>query len=237
MLLRFPLFYMRLLITLIFTTLFIKSYCQTNEKNIGSISILAGMKTRITPIYLKHVPDVIHLGNIDILEQPGKHLAGPGLAISVRKKLGTKYSFSVQPVLRYDYIYQRLPLVFPEPASFDYKIKRKLLFDLYADVAKILPARNSSYRFSFGFALCSINSGYIETHRIYQSPANYTDFERKKNFIFPAVTVGLGWQKNKIYTELKFGYCWNDPTLYDTPFIFPEISLQYQIFSSHKKND
>ena len=82
-----------------------------------------------------------------------------------------------------------------------------------------------------GFAVCGLNSGFTQTFRIYQDPNNYTDYYKEKNFIFPAATAGFGWQKNRFYGELKFGYCWDNPTLFNTPFLFPEISIQYQLFN------
>ena len=200
-------------------------------ENKRSLSILVGAKTRVTPIYLKRVPDLIHSGNIDILEQPDKHLSGPGVHITEKYEKGTTWSFALHQTIRYDYIYKKLPLVFPTPNGFEFTIKQKILFDIYADIAKNIPANNSSFRVLIGFAICGLNSGYTETLRVHQDPNNYTDYFYKRNFIFPAATTGFGWQKNKFYTELKIGYCWDNPTLYNTPFLFPEISCQYQLFN------
>lgn len=203
------------------------------EKN-KMISVLLGAKTRITPIYLKKIPGVIHGGNIDILQQPDKHLSGPGLHITEKYEKGATWSFALHQTIRYDYIYQKLPLVFPAPSGFEFTIKQKILFDLYADIAKNIPANNSSFRILIGLALCGLNSGYTETLRVYQDQNNYTDYYNKRNFIFPAATTGFGWQKNKFYAELKIGYCSDNPTLFKTPFLFPEISCQYQLFNLNK---
>ena len=226
---------MKLLNTLLLIVLFIESHGQQQENNKNIILIFLGAKTRITPIYLKHVPDVIHLGNINALEQPDKHLSGPGLLLSEKRRLGLKHIFSLHQVIRYDYIYQRIPLVTFPPDNFKYEIKKKIIFDISGDITRTIPLKNSFLSISVGASICGINSGYIETERVYQTQTTYTDYERKKNFIFPAITAGAGWQKSKFLAELKFGYCWNNPTLYDTPFIFPEISLQYQLFQLKKK--
>ena len=213
----------------------LQAYTQNDLEEKGVLSILVGAKTRITPIYLKRVPDVIHFfGLIDTQEQPDKHLSGPGIHITEKYKNTASWSFALHQTIRYDYIYQKLPLVFPIPNGFEFTIKQKILFDIYADIAKDIPAKNSSFRILIGFAICGLNSGYTETFGVYQDPNNYTDYFNKRNFIFPAATTGFGWQKNKFYTELKIGYCWDNPTLFNTPFLFPEISCQYQLFSFNK---
>lgn len=220
---------MKLLSTIFFLLLFFNSYAQ-EEKNEKTVDVLIGAKTRITPIYLKQVPDVIHLGSVDDLEQPNRHLCGPGLQISETKRAG-KFKFSLHQVIRYDYIYQKMPLESPTPNGFNYEVKRKMIFDLYGDISRMITGEKATLSFSLGAAICGLNSGYTETQRVYQTPTSYTDNKKEKNFVFPAIIAGAGWQKKKFIAELKFGYCWNDPTLYNTPFIFPELSIQYQLFS------
>ena len=198
-----------------------------------SVSILIGAKTRVTPIYLKRVPDAIFVGSIDILQQPDKHLSGPGIHISEKYMKGIRWSLAFHQTIRYDFIYMKMPLAAPGP-DFEYTIKRKVLFDIYIDIAKDIPANNSSFRILIGAGICGLNSGYIETRRVSQSSTNYTDYFSKRNFIFPAVTTGFGWQKNKFYTELKIGYCSENPFLFKAPFLFPEISCQYQLFNFNK---
>jgi hypothetical protein len=220
---------MKIIHLLILLTYSLNAFDQELE-NKSSLSILIGAKTRITPIYLGEVPDAFHGGSTDILERPDKHLSGPGIHITERYETSRTWSFALHQTVRYDYIYQKIPLVFPIPSGFEFTIKQKLLFDIYTDFAKDIPARNHSFRIFIGLAICGLNSGYTETSRVYYDPNNYTDYYTKRNFIFPAVTTGLGWQKNRLYAELKIGYCWDNPTLFDTPFLFPEISCQYQIF-------
>ena len=203
------------LIILLFVS--VQAFAQKYVGKKGSLSILIGAKTRITPIYLKKIPDVIYGGTTDVLQQPDKHLSGPGIHITEKYRNTALWSFALHQTIRYDYIYQKLPLVLPIPSGVEFTIKQKILFDLYADIAKDIPANNSSFRVLIGFAICGLNSGY-------------TDHNTKRNFIFPAATTGLGWKKNKFYTELKIGYCWDNPTLFNTPFLFPEISCQYQLF-------
>ena len=216
-----------LLILLILST---KAFNQELQ-NKKAFSILVGVKTRITPIYLEKVPDVVSSPLTDILEQPDMHLSGPGIHLTERYETSTKWSFALHQTVRYDYIYQKLPLEYPIPPGFEATIKQKILFDLYTDVAKDIASKKSTFRIMIGFAVCGLNSGFTQTFRIYQDPNNYTDYYKEKNFIFPAATAGFGWQKNRFYGELKFGYCWDNPTLFNTPFLFPEISIQYQLFN------
>ena len=224
---------MKLLITILFSLTSYSSYAQ-NEAN-RRFSFLAGLKTRVTPIYLKQIPDFVHMPLVSDLEQPDKHLSGLGLELTERINITSNYSIAIHQVMRYDYMYQTMSLDDPTPPDFNYKIKKRMLYDFYFDIARNITARNSFWRIFLGAAVCGLNSKYIETIRTSITPPAY--IERKKDFIFSAATAGIGWQKRKFYTELKFGYCWNNPTFYDTPFIFPEISLQYQILRSHKKND
>ena len=219
------------LITLLFFSLQVFGQEFKDRK---SLAILVGAKTRITPIYLERVPDIISSPLSDILEQPDKHLSGPGIHLTEKYGTSTMWSFALHQTIRYDYIYQKLPLEYPTPPGFEATIKQKLLFDLYADVAKDIAARNSTLRIMIGFAVCGLNSGFTQTFRVYQDPNNYTDYYMEKDFIFPAATAGFGWQKKRFYGELKFGYCWDNPTLFNTPFLFPEISFQYQLFNFNK---
>ena len=205
-----------------------------NEAN-GRFSFLGGLKTRVTPIYLKQIPDFVHMPLVSDLEQPDMHLSGPGLELTEKVALGTNYSLAIHQVIRYDYMYQTMSLENPPPPDFNYKKNRRVIYDFYFDIARNIAAKKSFWRFFLGAAVCGLNTKYIETIRTSITPPAYK--ERKKDFIFPAATTGIGWQKRKFYTELKFGYCWNNPTFFDTPFIFPEISLQYQIFHLHKKKD
>jgi hypothetical protein len=224
---------MKLHITLLLSLFSYSSYAQ-NEAD-GRFSFLGGLKTRVTPIYVKHVPDFVFTPLLSDLEQPDMHLSGPGLELTERVALGTNYSLAIHQVVRYDYMYQTISLDDPPPPDFNYKKNRRVIYDFYFDIARNIAAKKSFWRFFLGAAVCGLNTKYIETIRTSITPPAYK--ERKKDFIFPAATTGIEWQKRKFYTELKFGYCWNNPTFFDTPFIFPEISLQYQILRSHKKND
>lgn len=223
---------MKSILLIILLTLSFQAFGQELEKK-PSVSILIGAKTRVTPIYLKRIPDAIYVGSIDILQQPDKHLSGPGIHISEKYMKGIRWSLAFHQTIRRDYIYRKMPLAAPEPGV-EYNVKQKILFDIYTDVARDIPANNSSFRILIGLGICGLNSGYIETRRVSQSSTTYTDYYTKKNFIFPATTAGVGWQKNKFYAELKIGYCSDNPTLFKTPFLFPEISCQYQLFNLNK---
>jgi hypothetical protein len=208
------------------------SWAQSEEKNNKGIEIFAGVKTRVTPIYIDKVPDFIRfVGFYNVFEQPDKHLSGPGINLIEKVRINNKWIFSLNQTIRYDYIYQRMPLVNPTPDGFDYRIGKKIIIDLYADFSKrITLSKPSFFTLMAGIGICGLNSGFYQTRRLYQTQTDYVDYITKRNFIFPAVSTGLGWQKNRIYAELKIGYCWNNPTLFNTPFIFPEVSLQYKLF-------
>ena len=127
-----------------------------------------------------------------------------------------------------------MPLVEPPPSNFAYKIKKKMIYDSYIDIGKIFNSRNHAYTLSGGFALCGINTGYVQVAAVGNNPVTY--LKRNKNFRFPAVTTTIGYQKSKIGMAIKIGYCWNDPRLYNTPFLFPEVSIQYNSYSGRKSS-
>lgn len=225
-------------IILISLFIYTNSFGQNSSADIGTVNFLFGLKSRITPIYLERIPDFIHLPNIDVLEQPDMYLSGPGLSLTEKLNLRNNWSVNLNQTIRYDYIYQRLPLEFPTSNNFKYVIGKKIIFDFYADLEKIIPSKRKSY-FSIliGGAICGLNSDFTQTLRVYTSQTTYFDFPTKKDFIFPAISSSLGWTLNDIYCELKFGYCWNNPTLYDKPFIFPEINVQYNFSNLIKRKN
>src|SRR5258705_2264134 len=100
-------------------------------------------------------------------------------------------------------MYQTIYFDDPPPPDFNYKKNRRVIYDFYFDIARNITARNSFWRIFLGTAVCGLNTKYIETIRTSITPPAYK--ERKKDFIFPAATTGIGWQKWKIYAELQFG--------------------------------
>lgn len=227
---------MKSIILFVFLSFNICVLGQNLTEEIGTVNLYVGAKTRVTPLYIKRVPDFIHIGLIDVFEQPDMHLSGPGFSITERMVLKNNWYVNLNQTIRYDYIYQRLPLVATFPTDFKYTIGKKIIIDLYADLAKRIPSRKSSF-FSllFGFGICGLNTEFNQTIRFYSTQNNYLDYTIRKNFIFPTISSGLGWQWKNLYSELKFGYCWNNPTLYDTPFIFPEVCFQYNFSSLFKR--
>lgn len=110
-----------------------------------------------------------------------------------------------------------------------------MIYDLYFDVEKLIEKHKHYIRLTGGVAVCGLNTSYTQNILYNFSPPLVT--QKRKDFIFPAVTAGIGFQKGPLYGKLKVGYCWNDPRLYNTPFLFPEISLQYhfpQVLKKHR---
>jgi hypothetical protein len=202
-------------------------YCNYSlAQNNLKVKLYAGLNTRVTPIYLEQVPSHIFTPRVSDLEQPDKHVSGPGLKISSNFYHSLGIVISVHQVIRYDFLYQTMPLEEPTPSNFDYKIKKKFIYDSYIDIGRIFTSRTHAYIVSGGFALCGINTGYVQITAVGNNPVTY--MKRNKNFTFPALTTTLTYEKSRISAALKIGYCWNDPRLYNTPFLFPELSLQYR---------
>ena len=197
--------------------------------------VFVGARARTT-IYPKPPPSSVLMPSLNAFEQPGMHLDGYGFRISERIKLSRGWSANLHQTIRFDYLYQRFSLERVPPPGFQYTIEKRFIYDLYADLSKELPSKHSSFfRLLVGSSISGLNTGYKLTRRFYQTPTNYTDITTQNNFIFPTITAGIGWQWKKLNTELKVGYCWNDPTFLDTPFLSPEISCQYKLFSLFKK--
>ena len=194
------------------------------------VSVYIGAHTRVTPIYLEPVWEGFQIGYPDKSEQPDYHLSGPGLLFCEKKILGRKLVLSLQQVIRHDFLYQRMPMDLVLPPDFSYSIKRKWIIDLAAELNLRFPRRKSVFLISLGAGLNGLNTGYRETRRYYQSPISYTEKETQKNFLFPSLSTGIGWHKKKLLAELKFGYCWDNPTIFESPFLYPELSVGYQLF-------
>lgn len=203
------------------------------QENKGNTVFYLGAKTRITPIYLKRLPDHIFTPRVSDLEQPDKHVSGPGIEIIEAYTFARNYKIAFHQVIRHDFLYQTVPVDYPPPPDFKYEIKRRVIFDFYLDAVRVFPKDNCNWSVSAGFALCGLNTNYTETVSATVNPNTY--LEKKKDFVFTALTAGVGFQKKKIFTEIKMGYCWDDPRLINTPFLFPELSIQYQLFHFPKK--
>lgn len=221
---------MKVLPLLLLLFLFADVYGQLGSDKNDRLSVFVGAKTRITPIYLKRPHEGYEIGIPNTLEQPDYHLSGPGLLITEKKALSHKLIFSLHQVIRYDFLYQRMPMDLQLPPDFNYSIKRKWIFDLAAELSHRFPRRKSVLLLTLGAGLNGINTGFRETRRFYQSQTVYTEKETRKDFLFPSLSTGFGWQKKKFLAELKFGYCWNNPTDFASPFLYPELSVGYQLF-------
>lgn len=195
------------------------------------VSVYLGAHTRVTPIYLEPVREGFQIGYPDKSEQPDYHLSGPGLLISEKKELSRKLVFSLHQVIRYDFLYQRMPMDLVLPPDFSYSIKRKWIIDLEAELSHRFPRRKSVLLVSLGAGLNGLNTGFQETRRFYQSPTSYTEKETRKNFLFPFLSTGFGWQKKKLLAGMKLGYCWDNPTVFASPFLYPELSVGYRLFN------
>ncbi|HRG24235.1 MAG TPA: hypothetical protein PLL23_07585 [Chitinophagaceae bacterium] len=222
---------MKILLLLLLPGLFADVHGQQATAKKNPVTVYLGAKTRVTPIYLKRLHEGFEIGFPNNMEQPDYHLSGPGLLISEKKALGRKLEFSLHQVIRYDFLYQRMPMDLVLPPDFSYSIKRKWIIDLEAELSHRFPRRKSVLLVSLGAGLNGLNTGFQETRRFYQSPTSYTEKETRKNFLFPFLSTGFGWQKKKLLAGMKLGYCWDNPTVFASPFLYPELSVGYRLFN------
>lgn len=202
-----------------------------DSENEHLFNFYLGIQTRVTPIYPKGIPDFISLPDRNIIEVPDKYLSGPSILYRIERRINSSLDISFSHALRYDFLYKTFPFNSQPFIGFKQVVKRSLISDLYLDGEKKFPLNTSTFKVGIGLAILGLGSDYILTQRFtdYNNQSFYVS--SKENFIFPAVSATFGWQKNKLTASMKMGYAWYNPTWYKTPFIFPELKIQYNLFS------
>lgn len=190
-----------------------------------------GIQTRVTPIYLKHVPDFITVQDRNIWEEPDKHLSGPSLIYKIGKQISSSYNVGFSHAIRQDFLYQTFTFNNQPIQGFRQETNRAIINDFYLQVNRIISLSSSKIELGFGLAICGIGSGYILTQRFVDNNNQSLYVSSKENFQFTAATFNINWQNDKLNAGLRMGYCWRNPTLFKTPFLFPELGIQYQLFS------
>lgn len=190
-----------------------------------------GLQTRVTPIYVKGYPNAVFVTDRNIWETPDRYLSGPSVLYKIERKTNSSWSVSFSQAIRYDFLYRTLPYNNQPIQPFKIQTKRAVITDFYLDGETAIPLRNSHINVGAGLALCGIGSGYLLTQRFVDNNNQSFYITSKEDFVFPAITASVGWQKNKLSALLKMGYAWYNPTLFHVPFLFPELKVQYQLFS------
>lgn len=202
-----------------------------DSENKHLFNFYLGVQTRVTPIYAKRIPDFISVPDRNIFEQPNRYLSGPSILYRIERLINSSFDISFSHALRYDFLYTTFPFNSQPFIGFKQIVKRSFISDLYIDAEKKLPLKTSTFKVGIGLAVLGLGSGYILTQRFtdYNNQSIY--ISSKEDFVFTAVTATFGWQKNRLNASLKMGYAWYDPTWYKTPFLFPELKIQYNLFS------
>jgi hypothetical protein len=156
------------------------------------------------------------------------HLSGLGLLTGQTYKINNKWLLNFQQTTRYDLLYEEWPLDINVP-DIKIKDKKRLIFDLNLELGRRFKSKKSEFTALLGLGISGLNTGYTQIIRQYSTITDYIDYKEEKNFLFPTASAGFGWQKGKFLTQVKMGYCWENPTWSIYPFFFPELSLQYRI--------
>ncbi len=106
---------------------------------------------------------------------------------------------------------------------------KRLIFDLNLEFGRRFQRKKNEFTALLGVGISGLNTGYVQVIRQYSNATDFIDYKEDINFLFPTISAGFGWQKGKFLTQIKMGYCWNNPTWSTYPFFFPELSLQYKI--------
>lgn len=204
-------------------------YSQDNDNTLNIIFV--GTQYRANPLYLKKIPDVITVRDRNIQEQPDKHLSGISLVWGYERKLPSSLYFAITYSVRYRLLYQTIPFNNQSTSSFQQKTKKSLISDIYAEFGKIIEFRKSKLSTSLGIGLCGLGTGYPLTQRYMNSNNESYYITTSENFIYPTTTVGTTWQKKKLSSFLRIGYCLKNPTFFATEFIFLELGAKYNILN------
>lgn len=219
-----------ILIIIIFLQCDLPVFAQDSD-NEKLFNFYLGIQTRVTPIYPKGVPNSISVPDRNIFEQPNRYLSGPSILYRIERLINSGLDISFSHALRYDFMYTTLPFNNQPSIGFKEVVKRSFISDLYIDGEKKLSLNTSTFKVGIGLAILGLGSNYILTQRFADNNNQSFYVSSKEDFIFPALTATFGWQKNRLNTSLKMGYAWYDPTLFETPFLFPELKIQYNLFS------
>jgi hypothetical protein len=195
------------------------------------INLFVGTSFRVTPIYTNGSPQNLIRsinGNLNAVQQPDKYISGLGLLITQSYKIQNNWSLIFQQTLRNDILYEEWPLDRNLPYA-KMGEKNKFTFNLNLDICRTFKNKKHEFTALFGFGISGLNANYTQTIRQYNSATDFVDQKEKINLTFPTVSTAFGWQKGKFLTHLRIGYCWKNPTWFTYSFLYPEISVQYQI--------
>ncbi|MEI2710262.1 MAG: hypothetical protein V9E96_14805 [Chitinophagaceae bacterium] len=202
-----------------------KGYSQEQK-----INLYAGIKLRVTPFYPSEVGSLVFRvqGNLNAVQQPDSYISGLGFHTTQTYKFTKKWLINFQQTIRYDALHQVWPLDINEPYRKVGENKR-LIFDLNLEFGRRFQRKKNEFTALLGVGISGLNTGYVQVIRQYSNATDFIDYKEDINFLFPTISAGFGWQKGKFLTQIKMGYCWNNPTWSTYPFFFPELSLQYKI--------
>ncbi len=110
--------------------------------------------------------------------------------------------------------------------------KRTFVLDTYMDFKYLFQNGRTRKSLGLGLAMCGVGTGYIQEQKVFFTDSTSYMLSIKQNYLFPAVygTVGLKFA-NKLYCELKMGFCWQNPDyIIKNRFFFPEVRISYDLF-------
>lgn len=225
-------FYMKKIIVFILTSLSAGSlFSQDDNQNTRSFQFCIGFETRVTPVYLKRIPDVIGTPDQNILEEPDAYLSGPAFFYSLEKFFSNVGSIAFSQQVRYDMIYKSLPLNNQQPGQYFTNEERKtVITDLYLDVFRTFKAGRSKLKAAIGIGIGGLGTKYLVTHRFLSYSNQDIYITTQKNFVYPLLSAGILWSRGNFGSHLKMVYVWDNPTLYDIRFLQPQAGISYRIF-------
>jgi hypothetical protein len=193
----------------------------------------AGAQMRVTPIYLKKVPDYIITSETNVHEQPDEYLSGTVcFHYSIEKKLVNSFSVKFSHSIRYGTVYRTLNFTSLSPNQYvKPDIRKAFISDLYFDIQKEYQLNSSSLKFGLGVIMAGLGTSYTITERFVGASGQNFYLNSRKNFQFTAASLTIDWQKNRFDAWLRIGYCKNNTTIFKIPFLFPELGIEYRLFS------
>ena len=206
-------------------------YAQDEDLKKSTLSI--GIQTRITPIYQLKNPSSGIIPNTNLLSQGDKHYSGPALIFGWQKNINNNLEISLNPSVRWDYLYDIVGFGLQNDPQYYYKTKKTFVLDTYMDIKYFWHGRKTRKSLGLGFVIGGIGTGYLEEQEVsFSNNLSYLS-TIKQDYLFPAIYTSLGLKfADKIFCELKMGYCWANPDyIIKNNFFFPELRISYDVFN------
>lgn len=206
-----------------------QSEAQENKNSKNSFSL--GVQTRVNPIYLLKNPSMGYIPNSNLIAQGDRHYTGPGIIFAWQRKLNENVEFSLNPCIRWDYLYDEELFGGQAVPRYPFNTKKTFILDTYMDFKYLIQGEKTRKSIGIGFAACGLGTKFTMDRVVVINNIAHIN-TTNESFLFPAIYATAGLKiMEKLYCEVKFGYCWSNPDIIiRNQFFFPELRVSYDLF-------